>query len=352
MHRDSCWVAIHRPLAYGDALAGEAWRNRSMFDVPEKFRSGPFARSEAIEADIPARVLEGVQFRRLHNGVYSHRDHVLTFSDRIAAARLALPAGARTTGITRIQELGLGHGPSEPLHFVVAGDHHLTIPGVFLHRTVSMPSADNEGVDVEAAFVAFCAEARIIDAIKVGSMLLHLELLDLALLQLLIIDQPWRRGVLEARWVLEHLDGRCRSLPEAELLTLVRFCGLPEPDVNPELRTDDGTLVIPDLFWAVCKQVVEYEGSHHQEDRAQYVADIDRFLIFRRMRLPYLQITKERMRRPQVAMRQIHGALVEAGYEGPDLEFGELWAALFRPLREVVRRGGPRGAVSQPHSAA
>lgn len=323
-----------------------------MFAVPEKFRSGPFSRADALEAGIPARVLEGVQFRRLYDGVYCHRDHVLTFADRILAARSALPDGARSTGITRIQELGLDFGPSEPLHFVVAGDHHLAIPGIFLHRTASMPSDDGQGVSVEAAFVAYCAEARVIDAIKVGSILLHLERLDLEGLQTLMTEQPWRRGVIEAGWVVEHLDGRCRSFPEADLLAMVRFSGLPEPDVNPELRADDGTVVIPDLWWAAWRQVVEYEGSHHQEDRAQYVADIDRYLIFRRMKAPYLQITKERMRKPRIAVLQIHRALAEAGYEGPEPELGELWATLFRPLRDVVRPSRRPGAVSQPHSAA
>lgn len=323
-----------------------------MFDVPEKFRCGPFARSDALRAGISARVLEGVQFVRLHDAVYCHRDHELTHADQLAAARLALPDEARTTGITRIQELGLAFGPATPLHFVLAGDHHLAIPGIFLHRTIAMPSADEQGVSVEAAFVAYGAEARVIDVIKVGSMLLHLEWLDIGALQSLIVDQPWRRGVLELRWVLEHLDGRCRSLPEAELLALVRFSGLPEPDVNPELRASDGTVIIPDLWWPAYRQAVEYEGGHHQEDRAQYVADIDRFLIFRRMQAPYLQVTKERMRRPRLAMRQIYQVLVEAGYEGPEAEFGGLWESLFRPLRDVVRPNRPSSAVRQPHSAA
>ena len=183
-------------------------------------------------------------------------------------------------------------------------------------------------------------------------MLLHLGRLDLESLQTLMVEQQWRRGVPEARWVLEHLNGRCRSLPEAELLVLVRFSGLPEPEVNPELRDDEGTKVIPDLWFVPWRQAVEYEGGHHQEDRAQYVADIDRFLIFRRMKAPYLQVTKERLRKPRQAIRQIYQALVEAGYEGPEPEFGELWATLFRALRDVVRRSAPNSAVSQPHSAA
>ena len=323
-----------------------------MFDVPDRFRAGPFARSDALEDGISARVIEGVQFVRLHAGVYCHRNHELTRADRLAAARLALPAEARTTGSTRLRELGVVCGPTSPLHFVVSGDHHLAIPGIFLHRTALMPPADEDGVSAEAAFVAYCAAARVIDAIKVGSTLLHLGLMDTGLLHALIVEQPWRRGCAEARWVSEHLDERCRSLPEAELLALVRFSGLPEPEVNPELRDDEGTTVIPDLWFAARRQAVEYEGTHHQEDRDQYNADIDRYLAFRRMHTSYLQVTKERMRRPRLAIRQVHRALVEAGYEGPPPEFGELWAALFRPLRDVVRRSVPGRAVRQPHSAA
>ncbi len=44
-----------------------------------------------------------------------------------------------------------------------------------------MPPEDGTGVSAEAAFVAHCAEARVIDAIKVGSALLHDDLMDLAL---------------------------------------------------------------------------------------------------------------------------------------------------------------------------
>ena len=102
-------------------------------------------------------MLEGAQFVRLHHEVYRHRDHQPCFADTIRAARLALPPGARTTGITRIQELGLDVGPRAPLHFVVEGDHHLVLEDVFLHRTVLMPPEDGEGVSAEAAFVAHCA---------------------------------------------------------------------------------------------------------------------------------------------------------------------------------------------------
>jgi hypothetical protein len=312
-----------------------------MFVVPTEFRAGPFTRAQAVAAGITPRVLEGVQFIRIHHGVYQHRSHPPCFADALRAARLALPQEARITGITRLQELGLDHGPSSPLHFVVEGDHHLALAGVFLHRTVAMPPEDGAGVSVEAAFVAHCAEARVIDAIKVGSALLHVDLMDMSLLEELVLEQPWRRGCAEARWVSEHLDGRCRSLPEAELLSLVRFAGLPEPEVNAPLELDDGGVVTPDLWFAAWRRVVEYEGSQHQEDRDQYTGDIDRYAAYRRAGVGYEQVTKELMRSPRATVRRVHRSLVEGGYDGPAPEFGELWATLFRRLSDVVRPRTP-----------
>ena len=49
-----------------------------------------------------------------------------------------------------------------------------------------MPAARRRGCDAEAAFVAYCAEARRLDAIKVGSLLLHQEQLALDLLEQLL----------------------------------------------------------------------------------------------------------------------------------------------------------------------
>lgn len=311
--------------------------NGQMFAIPDTFRHRPFSRAEGLAGGIPARVLEGVQFVRLHQDVYCHRDHDMTWADRVEAARLALPETARTTGITRIRQFGLEHGPREPLHFVLQGDLHLNLDGVFLHRTVAMPPHDDAGVTMEAAFVAYCAEARALDAITLGCVLLHQELLSLDLLDQLLDEQPWRRGCAEARWVRPHLDTRCRSLPEAELLAFVRCAGLPEPEVDKTIDLGSEDILTPDHWFEDYDLAVEYEGSHHQEDRGQYNADIDRYKLYRRNKIDYEQITKERMRSPKATVRQIHRAVVDCGYDGPPPDFGELWMLLFAPLADVVR---------------
>ena len=309
-----------------------------MFAIPDQFLHGPFARKTAIDAGVPRRVVDGTRFQWLHKSVYCHRDHQMTWADTVQAAQLALPAGARTTGVTRLQQLGLDVGARSPLHFVVEGDLHLVLDGVFLHRTVKMPPSDEDGVTVEAAFVAYCAGARLIDAVKVGSVLLHQERMDPGRLDDILTQERWRCGATEAAYVLPHLDGRCRSLPEAELLASVVFAGMPTPEVNQKVVLADGTELTPDLWFARLGMAVEYEGSQHQEDRDQYNADIDRYAAYRRNVVPYEQVTKERMRSPKATVRLVHAALVRQGYDGPAPDFGPLWDSLFMRVADLVRQ--------------
>jgi hypothetical protein len=308
-----------------------------MHIVPDEFRARPFHRGEGLAAGITRSVLQGPQFVRIHESVYRHRDHEMSFDDDVEAARLAMPGSARTTSLTRIRQAGLAYGDRSLLHFVVQGDHHLAVPGIFLHRTVLMPPCDDVGVTVTAAFVAYCSEGRVLDVIKVGSILMHRDQLDLAELEAMFREQRWRRGCREAEWVLPYLDGRCRSLPEAELFALIMWSGLPLPEINEPLDIGGGEVLTPDFWWSPWQRIAEYEGSQHQEDREQYVTDIDRYAAFRRLGAGYVQITKETMRTPRIAIGRIFSALVEGGYDGPVPTFGEQWRMLFRPLSDVVR---------------
>lgn len=274
---------------------------------------------------------------RLHQGVYCYGARELGFRDRVHAARLALPPEARTTGATRLRELGVRAGSPDVLHFVVQGDLHLTLEGVFLHRTVKLPPADDHGVSPEAALVAYAARARMLDAIAAGCELTRLGLLDEEALWDLLDGERWRRGVRETRSVMAWLDGRCRSMPEAELLTLIRAAGLPEPEVNEPILVG-GVELTPDFRWARWRRVVEYEGAQHQTDRSQYTGDIDRYALMRRHSIEYLQVTRELLRLPVETVRRVHRLLAEGGYDGPAPVLGKQWVDLFRPLRDVVRR--------------
>ncbi len=310
-----------------------------MRDIPHELLVRPFTVSQARERGVPPWVLKGSRFVRMHPRVWRHVDCALDEGARREAARLAMPSDARLTGISRIQETGLDYGPRWPLRFVVARDHHIAIDGIFLHRTKRMPALDAVGVTPAAAFVAYCGLARVIDAIKVGDWLVRRDHMSLDDLGLLVTDTPWRAGAHEAAWLLQHLHTRSDSLMESEVRALLTFSGLPSPEVNPELVLNSGQTIHGDLWYRGERMLIEYEGEHHQLDRAQYLIDIDRYAEVRRSGLELVQVTKEALREPRNMVRHVHARLVARGYRGPAPAFDGLWPLLFT---SVTRAAGPR----------
>jgi len=304
--------------------------------VPDAFRHRPFGVHEAAEAGLTRKQLCGRSFRRLLPRVWVHVDHVMTHADWIEAARIALTDRAELTGITRIQALGLDFGPKRPLRFVVAGDLHIDLDGVFLHRTRCLPPTDGLGVTPTSAFVSYCANARVIDAIQVGDWLAYHGHMSVIGLRELAARDRWRDGAAEALWVSRYVSAAARSLPESQVRAMAVFAGLPPPEVNERLVLH-GRAVIIDLLWRRWLLAVEYEGSHHQTDRTQYLSDIDRFGLLREVGLRYLQVTKEDLARPQSLVLRMYEYLRRGGYDGPAPMFGPGWARLFDPISASLR---------------
>ncbi len=307
-----------------------------MRDVPEPLLSGPFTRRRALELGASKKMLAGSRFVRVHPRVWRHRDHEMTRADEIEAARLALPARARLTHVTAIQRLGLGFGPRWPLHFVIEGDLHLDLDGIFLHRTKARAPSDDVAVIPGAAFMSYCSTARLLDAVVVGDWLLQHGHMSKTELVELALAAPWRDGADEAVFALGHLDGRARSVKESETRALLTASGLPDPVPNHPVDLGDDATAIGDLVYVEQGLVVEFEGRHHQQDRGQYVRDIERYALFRAHGVPYLQVTREALARPRTLVGTVYRALVGLGYDGPVPEFGARWQSLFRPVRELL----------------
>ncbi|MEG9227680.1 hypothetical protein [Aeromicrobium sp. Sec7.5] len=296
--------------------------------VPAPLAHRPFTPEEAAAHGVTRHVLRGASYRRLFPRVWVHVDHVMTTGDWILAAHLTLPRDARLTGITRVQQLGLDHGSQFPLHFVVARDHHIATDGIMLHRTDRMPFADDLSVVPTAAFIAYCSEATVLDAIIVGDWLLREDHITLPGLLELARHDHWRHGSAQAVWIAPYLDARSASPGESELRASAVFAGLPAPELNVPL-TIRGRTVIVDLAWLLWKVIVEYEGAHHQADRRQYLHDIDRYGLLRVIGLDYLQVTKEQMRNIIAVITKLHAALVAGGYPGPAPQFGRHFRRLY-----------------------
>ena len=319
-----------------------------MRPLPESLRAGVFTRHQARKLGVTDRQFDGPALVRVFPRVYRSAEHTMSDSDWINAAMLALPANAHLTGISRIQKLGLDFGPRRPIRFVVAGDLHLRIDGIFLHRTKALPPLDEHGVAPAAAFIAYCSRARVIDAIKVGDWLLHEGHLTLDAVRALALSATWRDGAHEAVWMLDHLDGRSRSLKESETRAILDFAGLPRVEVNAQVDVNEEVVVIGDLVYRPWTVVVEYEGRQHQEDRARYVADLDRYALMRAANVPYVQVTQEKLGHAQTLVGEVYRALLTRGYDGPTPTFGDRWRQLFLPVSTAV---GPRLSRIRDRSA-
>lgn len=271
-------------------------------------------------------------------------------ADWVAAAMMALPPSARLTGISRIQRLGLDFGAMRPIRFVVEGDLHLALDGIFLHRTEKLPPTDDVGATPAAAYLAYAARARVIDAIEVGDWLLHHGHMTLRELEDLALSALWRDGAHEALWLLDRLDGGSRSIKESETRAVLTFAGLPAPEVNAPIDLEDDIVVIGDLVYREWRVVVEYEGAHHQQDRQQYVADLGRYALMRAGNVRYVQVTHEKLTHARTLVGEVYRTLVEQGYTGSPPTFGERWQLLFASVSTALgprrQRAMNRGAVS------
>jgi len=306
-------------------------------EIPVDLRSGPFTRGQAIRVGLPGRALLGRRFVRLFPRVWVCADRPMSDADWIEAARLAMPASARMTGITRIQALGLGVGPCRPFHFVVQGDLHIDLADIMLHRTIAMPPVDDVGVSPAAAFIALAAQARVIDAIKVGDWLLNHEYMTILELLELARRDRWRPGAREAAWLVRHLDGRSRSLKESETRAILVFAGLPHPELNKNVHNSQGELLgCGDLVYLDWRLLVEYEGRQHDDDHAQWNSDIERYRGFRDDGWRYVQVTSEKLRTPRKVVAEVYGQLRRGGYEGPAPILGATWRSLFAAVSATL----------------
>jgi hypothetical protein len=235
--------------------------------------------------------------------------------------------------------VGLDFGARLPVRFVVEGDLHLAFENVFLHRTKRLAPVDDVGVVPAAAFIAYCARSRVLDAVKVGDWLLNNGHTTLAEIRDLALSALWRDGADEAIWILDHLDPRSRSLKESETRAVLTFAGLPPPQCNVAIPLRDDVQVIGDLWYAEWLVLVEYEGGQHQEERAVYLGDLDRYAVLRDAGVRYVQVTKERLALPRTLVGTVHRELVAGGYTGPPPCLGPTWRQLFGTVSAAV---GPR----------
>lgn len=124
------------------------------------------------------------------------------------------------------------------------------------------------------------------------------------------------RGARRARRAIELVNERSESPQESLLRVILADAGLPEPDVNIDLRAPDGRfLARPDLRFRRERVILEYEGDHHRTDPRQWRRDLTRTTTLQQHGELVLRIGAEHLRAEKRLVGLVFRTLTARGWD-------------------------------------
>jgi Protein of unknown function (DUF559) len=300
--------------------------------VPSRLGPRPFTYAEALAAGVSRQTLRGRRFRRLHEAVYVCADVELTLEVRIQAALLVLPPDTVVTGVTALRWYGLDVGRDPRLHFSTTHRHQLRLAGVVVHRRKRAAlRTEDKGASITTPAQTLVEASRglsLVDRVVAGDWLVHQQKVTLIGLQR-FVDTVHDHGVKRARRAMVFVRERVESPRESVLRLMIVFARLPEPEPNVPLGSRDEFVGRPDLVFRRYRVIVEYDGFHHFQSRAQRQRDIERREKLEALGWRVIVITADGMRQPCEVVWRIYRALRDRGYGGPPPAFDDMWRYWF-----------------------
>ena len=266
--------------------------------LPERLRSRPFTYEEALAQGVSRRALQGRSVRRLHRGVYVAADLRLTLNVRVDAALCALPRETVAAGVTALRLMGLDLGPTAPLRFLTRWPIQRRLAGAVVSRVVTMPPHERGRLKAEPAFVTAADQLDLVDLVAAGDWLVRRRRTSPRALSAYVAEASGR-GSVRARRAAALVRIRVDSVRETRLRLVVVLAGLPEPECNIALGSDEWFIGTVDLVYQKYRVILEYEGDQHRTDDNQWNSDIGRYEEFTDEGWTVIRVSKQRMRYPR-----------------------------------------------------
>jgi hypothetical protein len=134
--------------------------------------------------------------------------------------------------------------------------------------------------------------------------------------ELLSERYPRARGLPRARVVLPLMDGGAQSPQETRVRLILVDDGLPPP--RTQIRVSDGySEAFIDMGYDEPQVGFDYEGSHHSEDRGQYVYDIGRAEVIDRQGWIDIKVVAEHSER--FILHRAYAAFARRGWTPPKI---------------------------------
>lgn len=242
----------------------------------------PFTRREALAAGLTDRQLKGTRFRTLLDGVYISAAVPVTAVVMARAALLTQPAGATATHFTAARVMGAPVTDHPLEHVTVSTSAQRRRRRGLRCHVAALAAAERHvmyGVRITAPqrlFLEMAEYLSLVDLVVLGDWLVRGRFLTCRDLVEYCADSS-DRHVAHARRAAAYVRDRVDSPMETRLRMLLVLAGLPEPEVNREVRDEHGSVVLRlDLSYPSVKVAVEYDGRHHAELVEQRHRDLDR----------------------------------------------------------------------------
>ena len=240
----------------------------------------PFTRAEGLAGGLTPAVLRGPHYKLLGRGVYVEARVGVT--PLLVARTILTPYGSR----------------AHASHATAARIHGLPIPALADEHVSVADQAHRRGGSGARVHVNRGAEVVMVDGVRVSSprqtfldLSGVLELVDLVVVGDAIVragkctqaelvafcSAARHRSARAARRAAALVRAGVDSPMETRLRLLLVFSGLPEPEVNRTIRTDNGDPIRKyDLSWPTVHVIVEYDGRQHVERIEQWESDLER----------------------------------------------------------------------------
>lgn len=294
----------------------------------------PFPRWRGIKAGLGRASLEGPGFRRILYGVLVAADVPDTPHLRAEAALLCFFASAFASHRTaaRVWRVPVTLPPGEDVTVPEVG-HRLRRAGVTCHVRVATEVAVIGGVRVSTLpdlFVELASLLPLVELVVVGDWMVRRHRVRPAALIAAAAGAGGRAGAL-ARSAAAYVREKVDSPMETRLRMLLVLAGLPEPEVNLEIRTVDGEVLRRyDLCWPGVRVIVEYDGRHHVEREEQWEKDLTRREAIDDSEWRILVVVSSGIyKSPQQTVERVHRLLRARGLAGLPAVLNNDWRPHF-----------------------
>jgi hypothetical protein len=286
--------------------------------------------------------LAGPQVQRVFQGVYVRAGVAITTETRARAALLIAPPGSYASHHTAARLLGSWPPDSCETHISVPKGVRSVRRGIAAHRAnPAYHTVRHNGVliaEPTAIFLQLAASRLdLVDLVAVGDGLVRKRrttpeaLVDAA-------AAYEGKGARLARRAAGYVRAGVDSPKETRLRMLVVLAGLPEPDVNHLIRTENGDWERRfELCYPVLKLIIEYDGLHHLRDRAQWSRDLIRREQLEAAGWRFIVINADALTDdPRGTLARIRTALIERGAGPLRVRPPAIWTRTFES-RPAVR---------------